>query len=380
MGMVINTNVSSLTAQRHLASSRADMEQAMERLSSGTRINSAMDDAAGLTIAHSLDSKIASLSQAVRNANDGIALVQLAEGALDEVSAMLTRMKELATQASNGTYSTTDLSNLNKEYEQLSAEIKRISENTKFNTIAVLDSSSKATFQVGDTSADTISVNFQETESRMIGGAKTVIQATLTDTTASTGEIVDDMTAGDYLKITVAGRTFVQQFDTDTGTTIDNLIGQVTDAGIAETVTSLKTIATAAAAPAPAQYDVEITLTAAYAGSAITDLERYDGAISGQSIASASGAQSALASIDRAIAEIDSYRANLGAVANRMEHASSNLMSRVEHQQSARSRIQDADYAVESANLAKAQVLQQAGTAMLAQANASSQNILSLLK
>jgi len=126
MGMVINTNISSLTAQRHLSNSRAEMEQSMERLSSGLRINSAMDDAAGLTIAHSLDSKIASLSQAVRNANDGIALVQLAEGALDEVSAMLTRMKELATQSLNGTYSTNDLVNLNKEYQALSSEITRI--------------------------------------------------------------------------------------------------------------------------------------------------------------------------------------------------------------------------------------------------------------
>jgi len=331
MGMVINTNVSSLTAQRHLASSRADMEQAMERLSSGLRINSAMDDAAGLTIAHSLDSKIASLSQAVRNANDGIALVQLAEGALDEVSAMLTRMKELATQASNGTYSTTDLSNLNKEYEQLSAEIKRISENTKFNTIAVLDSSSKATFQVGDTSADTISVNFQETESRMIGGAKTVIQATLVDATVSTGYVLSDMAAGDYLKITVGGRTFVQEYDTGTSNTITALLTQVTTAGLASTAT-VTTAAGTDTVLGNADDRHTITVTLANGVSGITNFERYDGAISGQSIASASGAQSALASIDRAIAEIDSYRANLGAVANRMEHASSNLMSRVEHQ------------------------------------------------
>jgi len=154
MGMVINTNVSSITAQRHLAASRAEMEQAMERLSSGQRINSAMDDAAGLTIAHSLDSKISSLNQAVRNANDGIALVQLAEGALDEVSAMLTRMKELATQSINGTYSTNDRTNLNLEFEQLTSEITRISENTLFNGISVINSTDTATFQVGDTSSE----------------------------------------------------------------------------------------------------------------------------------------------------------------------------------------------------------------------------------
>jgi len=128
MPLVINTNISSITAQRHLDSARNDMQKSMERLSSGLRINSAMDDAAGLTIAHSLDSEIASLSQAVRNANDGISLVNLAEGAMDEISAMLTRMKELATQGMNGTYSDADRANLNIEFQALSAEITRITE------------------------------------------------------------------------------------------------------------------------------------------------------------------------------------------------------------------------------------------------------------
>jgi len=274
--MVINTNVASLTAQRHLAASRADMEQAMERLSSGKRINSAMDDAAGLTIAHSLDSKIASLSQAVRNANDGIALVNLAEGALDEVSVMLTRMKELATQASNGTYTATDLDALDLEYQALEAGIDDIIEKTDFNGTSLLNSAGGTiVFQVGDTSTDTV---------------------TLT------------------------------------------------------------------------QSDMDIDALGTTAVLNTTDLQN------------ATNAGTALGILDEAIAEVDTFRATLGSVANRMEHAANNLMSRVEHQSAARSRIQDADYAVESANLAKAQVLQQAGTAMLAQANASTANILSLLK
>jgi len=274
--MVINTNVASLTAQRHLAASRADMEQAMERLSSGKRINSAMDDAAGLTIAHSLDSKIASLSQAVRNANDGIALVNLAEGALDEVSVMLTRMKELATQASNGTYTATDLDALDLEYQALEAGIDDIIEKTDFNGTSLLNSAGGTiVFQVGDTSTDTV---------------------TLT------------------------------------------------------------------------QSDMDIDALGTTAVLNTTDLQH------------ATNAGTALGILDEAIAEVDTFRATLGSVANRMEHAANNLMSRVEHQSAARSRIQDADYAVESANLAKAQVLQQAGTAMLAQANASTANILSLLK
>ena len=290
MSMVINTNVASLASQRHLASSRAEMEQAMERLSSGKRINSAMDDAAGLTIAHSLDSKIAGLNQAVRNANDGIALVNLAEGAMDEISSMLTRMKELATQAINGTYTNTDRNAIDAEYQALVEEITRVSDNTEFNGVAVIGAAANTTvkFQLGDTSSDTITVSLDNMDSVEL----------LLDSSLTVG-------------------------------TNDHAAAEAT------------------------------------AGSDLT---------------TATHAAETLVKIDNAIASVDSYRSNLGAVANRMEHAASNLMSRVEHQSAARSRIQDADYAVESANLAKAQVLQQAGTAMLSQANASTQNVLSLLK
>jgi len=282
MSMVINTNISSLTSQRHLAESRLEMEQAMERLSSGKRINSAMDDAAGLTIAHTLDSKITSLSQAVRNANDGIAMLNLAEGAMDEISSMLTRMKELATQSINGTYqNSNDRSNMDLEYQQLADEITRISTQTVFNGISLMATAGSVKFQLGDSSSDTITVTLSGMKATHLG--------------------------------------------------IDNTV----TAGAANTSTGIDT---------------------------------------------ATNADDALSVIDAAITSVDTYRAKFGAAANRMEHAASNLMSRVEHQSAARSRIQDADYAVESANLARAQVLQQAGTAMLAQANASSQNILSLLK
>jgi len=282
MSMVINTNISSLTAQRHLVESRMEMEQAMERLSSGKRINSAMDDAAGLTIAHTLDSKITSLSQAVRNANDGIAMLNLAEGAMDEISSMLTRMKELATQSINGTYqSSNDRSNMNLEYQQLADEITRIATQTVFNGISLMATSGSVKFQLGDSSSDTITVSLSGMKATSLG--------------------------------------------------IDSNV----TAGVTNTSTGIET---------------------------------------------ATKAGTALSAIDTAITSVDTYRAKFGAAANRMEHAASNLMSRVEHQSAARSRIQDADYAVESANLARAQVLQQAGTAMLAQANASSQNILSLLK
>jgi len=278
MALVINTNIASVTAQRHLTESRLDMQQAMERLSSGKRINSAMDDAAGLTIAHSLDAKVSSLNMAARNANDAISLINLAEGALDEVTTMLIRMRELAVQSINGTYASADRTNLNSEYQALASEITRISDNTFFNGISVIGASANVTFQVGHSSTDTIALVTKDMAAAALGSTVAVVSTNIAAVSATNGS---------------------------TG---------------------------------------------------------------------------ALGVLDAAIADVDNYRATLGATANRLEHSANNLYTRVENQMAAKSRIEDADYAVESANLARAQVLQQAGTAMLAQANASTQNVLSLLK
>lgn len=379
MSMVINTNVASLASQRHLASSRAEMDQAMERLSSGKRINSAMDDAAGLTISHSLDGKIAGLNQAVRNANDGIAMINLAEGAMEEVSSMLTRMKELATQAMNGTYSSSDLANLDKEFQALSSEMERISKVTVFNGVDVLDSTATMNFQVGDTASDKISLALQKTGNQFIGGHTTTqaytgvtnadAAATAPATVATTKAAVFagvSVAHGQQLQVKIDNTTYRVDFDTDSETTLTNLAALINGA------TDLTSSKSAAG---------ELTITNGTSGNiSVGKVETLTGAISVQSIDTAEHASASLAGINQAIQDIDSYRATMGAVANRMEHASTNLMSRVEHQSAARSRIQDADYAVESANLAKAQVLQQAGTAMLSQANASTQNVLSLLK
>jgi flagellin len=298
MALVINSNIASVTAQRHLTESRAEMEQAMERLSSGKRINSAMDDAAGLTIAHSLDAKVSSLNMAARNANDAVSLINLAEGALDEVTTMLIRMRELSTQAINGTYGSTDRTNLDLEYQALADEITRISDNTFFNGIAVIGTAQSMNFQVGHNSTDIISLTTIDTAAEVLGSTDIVGSA------GTTTYYIDDIS-------------------------------------LANTGTGSTTVATGA---------------------------------------TINGAVHALARIDKAISDVDNYRATLGATANRLQHSANNLYTRVENQMAAKSRIEDADYAVESANLARAQVLQQAGTAMLAQANASSQNVLSLLK
>jgi flagellin len=271
MSMVIGTNVASLSAQRHLANSRADMEVSMERLASGKRINSAMDDAAGLTVTHKLDAKITGLNQAVRNGNDGISMIKVAEGALEEISGILNRMKELTVQGANGTYATADLAAMSTEFVQLYTEMTRITDATDFNGYQVIGNSATINIQVGDSNL----------------ASQAVIAFTTTDS--------------------------------------------------ANTALSV-------------------------------------------GITTATLANAANALVGSAIVTVDTQRATLGAVANRLESAVSNLMSRSENQSAARSRIEDTDFAVESANLAKNQVLQQAGTAMLAQANASGQGVLSLLK
>jgi flagellin len=289
MAMVINTNVPSVTSQRHLEASRSMMERAMERLSSGKRINTAMDDAAGLSITHSLDKRIVSLQMGARNANDAISLIHLAEGALQEISSMLIRMRELSTQATNSTYTQTDRSVIDDEIQQLKAEITRISNNTYFNGKEVIGVASTLSFQVGYEATDVINLT------------------------------TEDMTVS-----SLGSQSFA---------------------------------------------------TNSYASGANDTLDLGDAEVS-----NLLGAQRALTIVDNALAQVDAYRSKLGAVGNRLDHTASNLATRIENQMAARSRIEDADYSVESAELAKNQVLQQAGTAMLAQANAQVQNVLSLLK
>jgi len=271
MALVINTNLASLAAQRHMNVSSNDMSQSMERLASGKRINSAADDSAGLGVSNSLNARITSLGQANRNANDAISLINLAEGALDQVTSMLVRMRELAVQAVNGTYGAGDRDNMDLEFAALQSEITRIAGNTYFNGIDVIGASNTLTFQVGFESTDTMTLTTQTMTATALG-------------------VADD------------------------------------------------------------------------------------------GVDSAASATTSLTAIDTAITTVDTYRGDLGAKANRLAYSSSNLESRIENQSAARSRILDADYAVESASLARTQVLQQAGTAMLAQANASTQNVLSLLK
>jgi flagellin len=285
MGTVINTNIPSIQAARALSSTRADLEQAMERLSSGKRINGAKDDAAGMSVVTRMKAQISSLNQAVRNANDGISLVSTFDGAADEIEDILIRMRELATLVQNGTYTESDDSNANLEFRALNSEIIRIQEKTKFNGSLDIASTGTQTysFQVGFNGGDAVSIAF--------GSLNASTLATV-----------------------------------DLGSTTLDLAGGANKAANIET------------------------------------------------------ASAAVTKLDVALSNLNVHRATAGAVINRLEHTVSNLMNVVQRTEEARSRIEDADFAAESAAMARANVLVQAGSAMLAQANQSPQYVLALLR
>ena len=416
MSMVIGTNVASITAQRHLASSRNDLENSMERLSSGNRINSAMDDAAGLAITSRMDSQINGLTQAVRNASDAISLSQTAEGALEESTAILQRMRDLAVQSVSDTNTATDRTAINTEVTQLKTELTRIGNTTTFNDQKLLDSSYSAMkFQIGHKNSETVSLTIGDMRSTALGIATAVtavaaadgsdavpagtVVATMASTTDGTASValVSTMTftagavSGDAVAVGIGATGALVSgnftFTTTTTTAADAAQAYVDGASATgftlarsgdtvtftqDTASAITNASTVTATQQTAADAVDRTLAVA-AADAVTALSNAD-------VSTQSGAATAILQIDSSIKMIDAERAKLGAFSNRLEHTVSNLSSMVENTSAARSRIADADFAVESANLAKNQVLQQAGTAMLSQANASTQNVLSLLK
>ncbi|MGE0311023.1 MAG: flagellin [Lautropia sp.] len=285
MAQIINTNLVSLNAQRNLSGTNSQVALAMQRLSSGLRVNSAKDDAAGLAISERMNSQVRGMNVAIRNANDGISLAQVAEGALGKIGDMLQRMRELAVQSSNATNGDSDRLNLDAEFQQLSAEVNRTISGSKFNGLQILaDDAGDLVFQVG---------------------ANTTVDDRITITTnqLSTDSAVTDLTGGP-----------------------------------------------------------------GFAGAPPSDLKTLD------------NSQDAIGKIDTLLDVVNSNRADYGAAQNRFEAVIANLQVSSENQAAARSRIMDADFAAETAALTRAQVLQQAGTAMLAQANQAPQTVLRLLQ
>ena len=287
MPQTINTNLVSLNAQRNLSSSQSSLATSMQRLSSGLRVNSAKDDAAGLAIAERMNTQVRGMHVAMRNANDGISMAQVGEGALGKIGDLFQRMRELAVQSANGTNTAADRTSLNEEFVQLAQEATRTLGGTKFNGQNILATTDNSTFQIG----------------------------------ANNSTDIDQIT--------------VRAFDWTANTDITGVLGSAVITG-----TDVPTVQ-------------------------ITDM---------------SSAQGAMSFIDNAINAVNSQRAELGAVQNRFENVVSTLMVSSENQSAARSRIMDADYAAETASLSRAQILQQAGNAMVAQANQLPQQVLSLLQ
>jgi len=468
MALVINTNVMSLNAQRNLSTSGGQLATSLQRLSSGLRINSAKDDAAGLAISDRMTTQISGLNQAARNANDGISLAQTTEGALQEVTNNLQRIRELAVQSANATNSASDRNALDQEVQQRIAEIDRIASQTSFNGRKVLDGSfGGATFQVGANVGETISLSLTSSvKATAIGQVATSTGTVDLDTLFTSGGSA--ATAGTVAAGTVADPTAAVSFDLN-GTSVSvGALGGRTLAQLATAVTAAMTGYTAAvsggglsitanvagadamaitnetgitfgaatagaatvagtAAPytlasatiqvgtatavdvagtyATAQDLVDAInsqVTGAYAsidstnhlvissgeavtmGGAMTATGNATAALAGslntQNVLSVAGANSSIQSIDAALTSVSTLRSTLGAIQNRFQSTINSLQSVSENLSASRSRILDTDFAAETAALTRAQILQQAGTAMVAQANQVPQNVLSLLR
>jgi flagellin len=401
MPQTINTNINSLTAQRNLNASQSALSTSMQRLSSGLRVNSAKDDAAGLAIAERMNTQVRGLNVAARNANDGISLAQVAEGALGKLGDMLQRMRELAVQSSNATNSDDDRKALQSEVGQLRDEINRVAKQTAFNGQKLLDGSFTAsTFQIGANSGESITVAALTNASA--SGLSKVVYGADTVPTSSAGQITD-LTAisSNTLSINVAGVVY-SLGDIAVARTGEERLGQIVEAVNRKTsdtgVTAyLKPGATAG------QYDIEfrssnldisgsaVAVSATGFTAATTGITNTDLSITNSAATSATGIEDltvatvedswlAIKQIDDALNQVNSTRATLGAVQSRFENAVSNIQIQSENTSAAKGRIMDADFAQETASLSRAQILQQAGTAMVAQANQLPQQVLSLLQ
>jgi flagellin len=388
----INTNMSANIAANSMTRNERSMSSTMERLSTGLRINSAKDDAAGLAISSKMTSQIRGLNQAVRNSNDAISMVQVAEGAMKEVTNMFQRMRELAVQAISDSNTTADRTALNNEYKQLSQEVQRIAENTQWNGTNILDGARTNTvFQIGANASQTIAVNFGDLGNNSVTGAATAANSSAaadggaTNTIALTGTVAKGDTvsfktdAGNHVTVTI----------TEAQATALNDNTSSGDAAVASgDYTGTLTTATAGAIENIAVVDGSLVIRAATDNAAglnfaVTDVVVSRGthtAVGASDITSSSLATKALGILDTAIGGINSTRAGLGASMSRLEYASDNLQNVAQNTSAARSRVLDADYAAETTELARTQIIQQASTAMLSQANQAQQSVLSLLR
>ena len=372
MPQVIMTNPTSLIAQNNLNRSQSSLNTAIQRLSSGLRINSAKDDAAGQAIANRFTSNVKGLTQASRNANDGISITQTTEGALNEINNNLQRIRELTVQAKNGSNSESDIKSIQEEVKQRTAEINRISKQTQFNGVKVLSEDSTLNLQVGAHDKEQISVNLKKIDATTLGidkldlsvkpevlhgGAATTVSIANSAKPPVTKDIdIDTTSLKAKLKSGESLEGVYYALDANGKDDKSKLIVQTVDAKGVEGYFDAKV--TAGGTGAKATVDAAKT--------AVAGLDML--------------VEKPLKALDDALAQVDSLRSAMGAVQNRLDSTITNLGNTVNNLTASRSRILDADYATEVSNMSKNQILQQAGTSVLAQANQMPQNVLSLLR
>ena len=392
MTLSVNTNFASLSAQRNLSGSQGNLETSMERLTTGLRINSAKDDSAGLAISERMTAQINGLNQGVRNANDGISLTQVAEGALGEVTNNLQRIRELAVQSSNATNTQADRNALQAEVSQLLNEIDRVANKTSFNGVSLLDGSfTGANFQVGANNGDVVTVS-----SITDANVAALGSATQTTTTASEGAGLGSIAISaltGYGTATVAGNFLVAGTDIGVlgaassaaergGDLVEaiNNISATTGVTATSDGTNISLISASTFAATGNGAVTAIGFDVAGNSNSLTFTAANNVGIANLSVAGYSGAQLALDQVDSALTAVNSARADLGAMQSRFDSIITTQQTTSDNLSASRGRIQDADFAAETAAMTKAQILQQSGIAMLSQANSAPQNVLALLQ
>ncbi len=359
--MRINTNISALNAHRQLGANQANAAKSMERLSSGFRINRAGDDAAGLAISEKMRGQVRGLKQAASNAQDGISLIQTAEGALNETHAILQRMRELAVQSSTDTNTEVDRSEIQKEVDQLAAEITRIADTTEFNTQKLLNGEFKAVFHIGANEGQNVDLEVKAMDAKAlnVGG-----EVKLEVVEASDGEVLG-------LENQAVLKTVVDEGD-----------GKVVAVKVGDDYYALSDVVAVDDGSGGAELAVKAGAVALEYDGTDTGAE-HDGVLTmsgdGIDVSTQAAADMATTIINNAIETVSAERSKLGAMQNRLEHTIANLGTSAENLQAAESRIRDLDMADEIMNFTKNSILQQAATAMLAQANMAPQSVLQLL-
>ncbi|EJB8504048.1 flagellin [Vibrio parahaemolyticus] len=376
MAITVNTNVAALVAQRHLTSATDMLNQSMERLSSGKRINSAKDDAAGLQISNRLQSQMRGLDVAVRNANDGISIMQTAEGAMNEVTNIMQRMRDLSLQSANGSNSQAERTALQEEVTALNDELNRIAETTSFGGRKLLNGTfGKSSFQIGAASGEAVQIELKSmrTDGLDMGGFSYVAQGRA-DSDWQVKENANDLTMSFTNR---SGETEKIQINAKAGDDIEELSTYIN--GQTDKVT--------ASVNEKGQLQIfmageETAGTISFSGDLASELgmslKGYD-AVNNLNITTVGGAQQAVAVLDTAMKFVDSQRAELGAYQNRFNHAINNLDNIHENLAASNSRIQDTDYAKETTQMVKQQILQQVSTTILAQAKQAPNLALTLL-